>query len=139
MMLGAALVLALVGCRQGGDGGEAPDAGGHEEADAGDTGYPPPRDDLVAPVGTAGSLDIATWNIENFPAGKLGDKTLTLRGVRGRFRSSVKAAIKIMESGRYPLEELCTHHYSVEEMETGLRQVARELDKEVLHVAMMPH
>jgi threonine dehydrogenase-like Zn-dependent dehydrogenase len=95
--------------------------------------------DLAAQNATIVTADGGGSNIPNFPAGKLGDKTLTLRGVRGRFRSSVKAAIKIMESGRYPLEELCTHHYSVEEMETGLRQVARELDKEVLHVAMMPH
>lgn len=39
------------------------------EPDAGpiDTGYPPPRSDLVSRVGTALTLDIATWNIENFP------------------------------------------------------------------------
>lgn len=30
-------------------------------------GYPAPRSDLVDPVGSAASLDIATWNIENFP------------------------------------------------------------------------
>lgn len=30
-------------------------------------GYPAPRGDLVDPVGSPASLDIATWNIENFP------------------------------------------------------------------------
>ena len=33
----------------------------------GDTGYPTPRSDLVPAVGTAGALDVACWNIENFP------------------------------------------------------------------------
>jgi threonine dehydrogenase-like Zn-dependent dehydrogenase len=94
--------------------------------------------DLAAQNATIVTAD-GGGNIENFPAGKLGDKTLTLRGVRGRFRSSVKAAINIMESGKYPLEDLCTHHYGLEDMFTGLRQVSRELDKEVLHVAMIPH
>lgn len=31
--------------------------------------YPPPRTDVVAPVGSPDTLEIATWNIENFPAG----------------------------------------------------------------------
>lgn len=38
-----------------------PDAG--VEVDA----PPPPRDDLVPPVGSASTLDVATWNIEFFP------------------------------------------------------------------------
>lgn len=31
--------------------------------------YPPPRTDAAEPVGSAATLEIATWNIENFPAG----------------------------------------------------------------------
>jgi len=40
------------------------------DVDAGitDTGYPAPRADLFPRVGSESSLDIATWNIENFPA-----------------------------------------------------------------------
>jgi endonuclease/exonuclease/phosphatase family metal-dependent hydrolase len=30
--------------------------------------YPPPRSDLVPPVGSESTLELATWNIENFPA-----------------------------------------------------------------------
>ncbi|RMH37098.1 MAG: hypothetical protein D6689_21425 [Deltaproteobacteria bacterium] len=29
--------------------------------------YPPPRTDLVPAVGTASAIDVATWNVENFP------------------------------------------------------------------------
>jgi len=44
-----------------GDGSDGSDAAD----DAGDDG---PVDDLVDPIGTAGAIDIAAWNIENFPA-----------------------------------------------------------------------
>src|SRR5262245_2312202 len=30
--------------------------------------YPPPRGDLVPPIGGDATLEIATWNLENFPA-----------------------------------------------------------------------
>ena len=30
--------------------------------------YPPPRTNVVAPLGSEATLEIATWNIENFPA-----------------------------------------------------------------------
>jgi endonuclease/exonuclease/phosphatase family metal-dependent hydrolase len=40
----------------------APDAG-----DDGDAGYREPVDDLVPPLGTDATLDVATWNIENLP------------------------------------------------------------------------
>lgn len=49
------------------DAGGLPFDAGREDAGPIDTGYPPPRSDLVRKVGTALTLDIATWNIENFP------------------------------------------------------------------------
>lgn len=47
----------------GGDDDPAVFDGGVVLVDA----YPAPRDDLVPSVGTPGAVDIATWNIENFP------------------------------------------------------------------------
>ncbi len=56
----ATLCVLAFAC--GDDGGPAPasDAGGVD-------GWPAPRDDLVPRVGTDDAVDIATWNIENFP------------------------------------------------------------------------
>ena len=62
-----ALALALLlacGCVEGGADAVAADGAPGSVPDG---GYRPPRDDLVAAVGTPGALDIATWNIENFP------------------------------------------------------------------------
>jgi endonuclease/exonuclease/phosphatase family metal-dependent hydrolase len=57
----AAIAAALAGCRD--DGGTVP------EPDA-DMQYPyePPRTDFGPTIGTDATLEIATWNLENFPA-----------------------------------------------------------------------
>jgi len=66
----AVLVVALValtGCDLV-DRGTDPDAAG--SVDDGGTpldGYPPPHSGIVPAVGSAATLDLACWNIENFP------------------------------------------------------------------------
>lgn len=49
-----------------GDGGDDGDAS--DGADDGGDVDGGPQDDLVDPIGTPGAIDIASWNIENFPA-----------------------------------------------------------------------
>lgn len=65
---------ALVSCRSAADPdpGAGADASAEPAEDAAsddrpDSAFDPPDDDLVEPVGSAATLDIATWNIENFP------------------------------------------------------------------------
>lgn len=63
----AGLTLALLlsfACRTSTD--EAADGGSSADATAGFL-YPEPRTDLVPSVGTDATLEVATWNIENFP------------------------------------------------------------------------
>ncbi len=68
LYVSAVALAAATGCKQGGVDDE-PGADGAPDSPDGDTGtdYPPPRDDLVPSVGTPGAVDIAAWNIENFP------------------------------------------------------------------------
>lgn len=54
-------LLLLVACR------EVPDAGPDATPDAAGT-YPPPRTDVFMRLGGPDTLEIAAWNIENFPA-----------------------------------------------------------------------
>ena len=58
------VIVALSACRPP-ESDAGLDAGA--ETDAGPD-YPDPRTDLVPPVGSDSTLDIATWNIENYPA-----------------------------------------------------------------------
>ena len=61
------LVVATIGllcaCRSSSSSG--PDAAA-PEADSG-SDYPPARTDVVPSVGSSSTLDLATWNLENFP------------------------------------------------------------------------
>jgi endonuclease/exonuclease/phosphatase family metal-dependent hydrolase len=59
---GAAFLILVLGCAAPGTGDPDASADAPEVFD-----YPPPRTDLVPPVGTAVALDVATWNIENYP------------------------------------------------------------------------
>lgn len=57
-----------------GDPGDDDDGGGGDDGDASDGSDDGgdvdggPQDDLVDPIGTPGAIDVASWNIENFPA-----------------------------------------------------------------------
>jgi endonuclease/exonuclease/phosphatase family metal-dependent hydrolase len=63
-----AVLLLVGGCKEGGTGGGPAADGAPPGPDADHGGdYPPPRDDLVPAIGSAGAVDIAAWNIENFP------------------------------------------------------------------------
>ncbi len=64
----SAVALCLAACKQGGTDGDASTDGAPPGPDADEGGnYPPPRSDLVPSIGSAGAVDIAAWNIENFP------------------------------------------------------------------------
>lgn len=67
LALPAVFAAFAAGCRAessaGSDGGTAADASVSDAAI-----YEPPRGDLVPQVGSDATIDIATWNIENFPA-----------------------------------------------------------------------
>lgn len=53
-------------------------------------------------------------------AERLVTRRITFRGVLGRPASSVPPALRIIESGRYPLELLCTGTFDVEHTEAAL-------------------
>ncbi len=61
--ISAISLLAIACSGPSGDDGTGPDGGGDVDAAV----YPPPDDDVVAPIGSATTLDLASWNIENFP------------------------------------------------------------------------
>ena len=63
-------------------------------------------------------------------------KELTLKGVRGRRMREIKKAIQIIESGKYPLEKICTHRFSIEQTELALKTIGREGESEALAIAV---
>jgi threonine dehydrogenase-like Zn-dependent dehydrogenase len=47
-------------------------------------------------------------------------RRLTLKGVLGRPAAAVPPALRIIESGRYPLERMCTGTFTVQQTEDAL-------------------
>lgn len=66
-------------------------------------------------------------------------KELTIMGVLGVDFHAYKPAIKLIESGKYPLERMHTHTLPLEEAEYALKLLAREIPGEdAIHVALRP-
>jgi threonine dehydrogenase-like Zn-dependent dehydrogenase len=65
-------------------------------------------------------------------------KELTIRGVRGRTANEMRKAIKLLESGKYPLHKLATHHFTLDEVETAIRTVGGEGEAGAIHVSVLP-
>jgi threonine dehydrogenase-like Zn-dependent dehydrogenase len=94
-------------------------------------------------AGFGGTIVVAAGHhaqppVVNFPTEKLLRKLLTIKGVWGRDRRSLQTALRLIESGKYPLHKLTTHTFPVEQADLALRTVAREGDPKALHVSVVP-
>ncbi|MBT2669012.1 zinc-binding dehydrogenase [Bacillus sp. ISL-4] len=67
---------------------------------------------------------------------KITWKLLTIKGVLGRPKKAVGVALKIIESGRYPLEKMITHEFNVSEAFKAVNTHAKGLDG-CIHVAVL--
>jgi threonine dehydrogenase-like Zn-dependent dehydrogenase len=77
--------------------------------------------------------------VPNFLSDRVVVKELTVMGVLGVDYPAYEAAIRLIESGRYPLDEMHTHTLPFEEAERALRILARELPgEEAVHIALVP-
>lgn len=66
-------------------------------------------------------------------------REIRMQGVFSQDSSSVRAAIKMAKSGRYPFEDLISHHFPLREAEKAIRLVAGEVDGQMpLKVVLDP-
>lgn len=66
-------------------------------------------------------------------------KALTVVGAYGVDGPAVEAAIALLESGRYPFEQLQTHTFGLDEALHAIAVLANEVDGEdAVHVALLP-
>ncbi len=77
--------------------------------------------------------------VEGFFNDRVVAKDLTIRGVFGVDFHAYGPAVRLIESGKYPLEKMHTHTLPLEEAERALRILARELPgEEAVHIALVP-
>ena len=95
--------------------------------------------DMVRPKGMivlAGLKDGAPVNVVS---DRIVLKQLTLQGVGGHDSASVTAALRLIASGRYSLEKLCTHTFPLAETERALGLVGRQATgEESIHITLVP-
>ncbi len=65
-------------------------------------------------------------------------KYLTVKGVRGHSYASVELALQFIASGKYPLGEMCTHQYSLSEVDQALRTTGGVGAPDAIHVTVIP-
>jgi threonine dehydrogenase-like Zn-dependent dehydrogenase len=64
-------------------------------------------------------------------------KEITMKGVRGRTAPDLKKALRLIEAGKYPLQRLSTHKFSIEETEKALLTIGGEGERGAIHVAVV--
>jgi threonine dehydrogenase-like Zn-dependent dehydrogenase len=94
--------------------------------------------DLAAFGGTIVVAGEAHGHATNFDPDLLFLKELTIKGVRGRTAREMKKAIKILESNRYPLHKLATHHFTLDKVDLAIRTVGGKGAAGAIQVSVLP-
>ncbi|MBF8264994.1 MAG: hypothetical protein HW384_858 [Dehalococcoidia bacterium] len=84
--------------------------------------------DMVRPQGTvlAGGLT-GTETVTPMPIDKIVMKEIRFQGARSKAAPAVLAALKLVESRKYPFEKLVTHRYPLDKTEEALKACGGEL------------
>lgn len=76
--------------------------------------------------------------VEEFELDRMLGMQMTVKGVRGHSYRSVEMALKAMASGRFPLELLSTHILSLDQVDSALRTIGGEEQREAIHMTIDP-
>ena len=74
----------------------------------------------------------------DFPMDVVHGKSLTLKCVRGHSYQAVEMAIRVIASGKYPLEEVTSHKFGLGQVDQAIRAVQGEGPAGVIHVTVDP-
>jgi threonine dehydrogenase-like Zn-dependent dehydrogenase len=76
--------------------------------------------------------------VPEFNADLMFMRFLTLKGMRGHSYKAVELGLEIIASGRYPLEEMCTHVFGLADTDEALRTVGGKGQPGAIHCAVDP-
>ncbi len=96
--------------------------------------------DYAAPGGTVVLAGVKGFEpIPDFVSDKIVLKELTVRGAIGVTSSGYDRAIRLIESGRYPLARMHTHDFGLRDAELAIRTLARQVEGEAsIHSCLLP-
>jgi threonine dehydrogenase-like Zn-dependent dehydrogenase len=76
--------------------------------------------------------------VPQFDVDVLFTRFLAVKGMRGHSYQAVELGLGILASGKYPLEEMCTHTFSLDTVDEALRTVGGEGKPDAIHCAVDP-
>lgn len=96
--------------------------------------------DLVALGGTVVLAGVKGFKpLDGFVSDKVVLKEITVRGALGVTYGAYERAIRLIESGRVPVEKMHTHDFPLTEAETAIRTLGGEVPGEdAIHCALLP-
>jgi threonine dehydrogenase-like Zn-dependent dehydrogenase len=77
-------------------------------------------------------------NIDNFPAGAMTAKRITMKAARGHSYQAVETAIELISSGQYPVELMATHTFGIEDVDLAVRSIGGQGVPGAIHVSIIP-
>lgn len=94
--------------------------------------------DVVKKRGTVIVAGKKNTEIPHFYSDVLVSKYVALKGVRGHSYGAVEQAIQFMVSGKFPLHELCTHTFSLDQVDLALKTVGGQGAPGAIHCSIDP-
>ena len=76
--------------------------------------------------------------VPEFPSDRIVMRQLTVKGVLGVDYASFEKAIRVIESGRYPLERMLTHQFGLDEAELAIQTLANNPNGDAISIAIRP-
>lgn len=74
----------------------------------------------------------------DFPVKKITEKAITIKSARGHSYRACELALDQLASGRFPLDRLSTHSFSLAEVDRAIRAVGGDGEEGVVHVSLLP-
>ena len=95
---------------------------------------------MVRPGGTVVLAGVKGFRaVDNFVSDLIVMKEINIKGAIGVTSSGYKAAIRLIESGRVPIENMHTHNFALEDAALAIRTLAREVPgDESIHSCLIP-
>jgi threonine dehydrogenase-like Zn-dependent dehydrogenase len=77
--------------------------------------------------------------IPDFVSDKIVMKEISIHGAIGVTSTGYQSAIRLIESGKYPIEAMHTHDFDLRDAETAIRTLARQIPgEESIHSCLIP-
>ena len=75
---------------------------------------------------------------QSVPIGEIKKKYLTVRAPRGRSYDAVELVLSYIASGKYPLNEMCSHDFGLSQVDEAIKATAGKEIEGAIHVTVNP-